>query len=66
MKTTTFNLLSLPQVAERVGVSRQAIHLAVQEGRLKAKKTTIGGRTVFLVTPSEADKFAKTRKAATA
>ena len=51
MKTKTQpTLLSLPQVAERLGISRQAVHQAVVEGRLRAREMNLGGRKFFLVT----------------
>jgi biotin operon repressor len=63
MKTTVnLTLLSLPQVAERLGISRQAVHLAVKEGRLKAREMRLGNRKFFLVAPSDADKYAATRE----
>lgn len=64
MKTTKSQptLLSLPQVAERLGLSRQAIHQAVVEGRLRAREMNLGGRKFFLVTPSEADRFGASRE----
>lgn len=60
--TLNSNFLSLPQVAERLGISRQAVHLAVQGDRLKAQRVTLGGRTVFLVALSEVERFAEERK----
>jgi excisionase family DNA binding protein len=49
--------LSLPQVMDRLGVTRTTIYKWIAEGRLKARKDDWGGRIQFKFLPEEIERI---------
>jgi excisionase family DNA binding protein len=46
-------MLTITQAAERLGLSRQRIHVLIKEGRIRAEQA---GK-IWLITPEEVRKF---------
>jgi excisionase family DNA binding protein len=44
---------TVSQVVAATGLSRQAVHMAIQDGRLKSQNIPHGKRTIHLVKPSD-------------
>lgn len=57
-----FKTVPVSEAARIIGISRQAVHLAIKRGELKAEVKEMGGYRLFFVKVSEANKFKKQRK----
>jgi predicted DNA-binding transcriptional regulator AlpA len=57
----TSTMITLPQVAKSVGISRQAVFQAVKENRLEATEIPLGNRSIFLVERKEVTRFKRAR-----
>jgi excisionase family DNA binding protein len=52
------NWLTATDAAERIGISRQAVHKWLEDGKLRAVKTRLG----WLIDPEAVEKAARERK----
>jgi len=54
--------MSISQAAKEIGISRQATWLAIQSGKLKARKHELGFLSVWRITVEEAKRFKYARE----
>ena len=52
------NWLSVKDASDRIGISRQAVHKRLEDGKMRAVKTRIG----WLIDPDAVEKAAQERK----